>query len=82
MARPAGKRLNPHALRDVLALRGWTMTAGAAASGVPLTTLSGLANGDHRAGPRTVKALAEGLGCAPETLFPELAFRDVLKAAS
>lgn len=49
------------------------MTEAAARSGLALTTVSGLAKNDHRASIKTVEALASGLGCSAETLFPELA---------
>lgn len=82
MARPRGLRLNRAALRDVLELKRLTMTEAAAQSGVALTTLSGLAQGDHRASIRTVDALAQGIGCEAETLFPELAFADLRQGSA
>jgi transcriptional regulator with XRE-family HTH domain len=81
MARPKGLRLNRFALADILTEKRLTMTQAAAHSGVALTTLSGLAQGDHRASLRTVEALASGIGCSAETLFPELAFTDLRQAA-
>lgn len=44
----------------------------AAMAGMPLTTLSGLVNGDHGASTKTVRLLTTALNCHPETLFPEL----------
>lgn len=72
MARPRGFRLNRSALLDILAAKRLSMTEGASLSGIPLTTLSGLAQGDHRASIKTARALADGIGCSIETLFPEL----------
>ena len=57
----------------LLLLRGWTMTNLAAESGLSLTTISGLAQGDHRASDRTIQAIAGALVCEPSILFPELA---------
>jgi transcriptional regulator with XRE-family HTH domain len=77
MARPRGYRLNRAALTDVLALRTISLTEAAQRCGMPLTTLSSLSHGDHRASMRTIRTLADGLGVAPETLFPELAFPEM-----
>lgn len=82
MARPRGYRLSKSALHDVLELRRITMTEAAGRSGLALSTVSGLAQGDHRASIRTVAALAGGLGCRAETLFPELEFRDLREDGS
>lgn len=81
MARPKGLRLNRFALDDILTAKRLTMTEAAARSGVALTTLSGLAHGDHRASFRTIEALAQGIGCSAETLFPELVFTELREAA-
>lgn len=77
MARPRGYRLSRFALRDMLEAKRLTMTEAAAQSQLALTTVSGLSQGDHRASMKTVRQLAEGIGCEPETLFPELAFADL-----
>jgi transcriptional regulator with XRE-family HTH domain len=77
MARPRGFRLSRFALGDLLAAKRLTMTEVAQLAGLPLTTVSGLAQGDHRASMKTVRQLAEGVGCEAETLFPELAFTDM-----
>lgn len=82
MARPRGYRLNRSALLDILELKRLTMTEAAALSSVALTTLSGLAQGDHRASLRTIEALATGIGVAAETLFPELAFQELKESAA
>lgn len=80
MARPRGYRLNPYALGDVLKTKRLTLTEAASQCGMPLTTLSSLSHDDCRASIKTVQALSAGLGCAAETLFPELAFD--MRAAS
>lgn len=72
MARPKGYLLNRPALDDLLVARRLTLTQAARDSGIALTTLSGLRQGDHRASIRTAEQLARGLGCSAETLFPEL----------
>lgn len=77
MPRPKGLRLNRFALDDMLTAKRLTMTEAAARSRVALTTLSGLAQGDHGASIKTVEALAVGIGCSAETLFPELALADL-----
>jgi transcriptional regulator with XRE-family HTH domain len=74
MARPKGYRLSRAAFLDLARAKHLSMSEIAALGGMPLTTLSGLVNGDHGASMRTVRKLADGLGCEPETLFPELAF--------
>lgn len=74
MARPRGLKLSSKAFADVLRLKRMSMTETSRVSGIPLTTLSGLAGGDHGASMTTVKALAKGLDVDEETLFPELAF--------
>ena len=81
MARPKGFRLNRTALSDLLLAKRLTMTEAAARSGLALTTVSGLSHGDHRASLKTAEALAGGIGCSVETLFPELAFPDMKEAA-
>lgn len=77
MARPRGLRMNRAALHDLLTAKHLSMTEAADRCGMPLTTLSSLVHGHHRAGMRTVRQLTEGLACSAETLFPELAFRDL-----
>ena len=77
MARPRGLRLNRAALTDLMLAKRRTLSETATECGIPLTTLSGLAHGDHRASMKTVRALSDGLGCAAETLFPELAFPEL-----
>lgn len=81
MARPRGLRLSRYAFDDLLRWQRLSMTEAAQRSGLPLSTLSGLVNGDHRASMKTVRALSEGLGVNAETLFPELAFADLREAA-
>lgn len=81
MARPKGLRLNRAALTDILAIKVISLTEAASLCGMPLTTLSSLAHGDHRASPRTVRALAEGLNVSAETLFPEMVFPELRGAA-
>lgn len=81
MARPRGFRLNQAALTDVLALRKVTLTEAAQRCGIPLTTLSSLVHGGHRASMTTIRTMSEGLGVSAETLFPELAFPDLRGAA-
>lgn len=81
MARPKGYRLNRSALHDIITARRLTLTEAAQLCGMPLTTLSSLAHGDMRASMKTVRTLADGLGCQSETLFPELAFPDLRGAA-
>lgn len=81
MARPRGFRLNRSALVDLLDAKRLTLTEAAQRCGIPLTTLSSLSHGDHRASMKTVRSLSEGLGCHAETLFPELAFPE-MRAAS
>jgi transcriptional regulator with XRE-family HTH domain len=73
MARPKGFRLSRTALQDLLDAKGILMTEAASVSGVPLTTLSGLAQGGRGASIKTARRLAEGIACSAETLFPELA---------
>lgn len=58
-----------------------TMTQVADRSGLPLTTVSGLYNGDNGASLKTVEKLANGTGCNAATLFPELEFTDLREAA-
>lgn len=58
------------------------MTELASASGIPLTTLSGLAVGDHGASMVTVRKLAQGSGWPGEVLFPELWASDLLEQAA
>lgn len=53
------------------------MTVAAERTGIALTTLSGLASGDHRASATVVKQLADALECAAATLFPEVSGRFV-----
>jgi transcriptional regulator with XRE-family HTH domain len=72
MARPKGLRLNRAAFLDLTKAKRLSMSEAAALGGMPLTTLSGLVNGNHGASMRTVRKLSEGLGCEPETLFPQL----------
>lgn len=73
MARPKGFRLSRTALQDLLDAKGILMTEAASVSGVPLSTLSGLAQGGSGASIKIVRRLAEGIACSAETLFPELA---------
>ena len=61
---------------EVLQERQLSMTEGAAACGMPLTTLSSLAHGDSRASMKTVRLLSAGLECRPGRLFPELRGND------
>lgn len=83
MARPKGYRLSRSAFLDLLKANRLSMSEVAARSKdddgkpMPLTTLSGLVNGDHGASMKTVRQLAAGLDCEPETLFPQLAFQPV-----
>lgn len=65
--------MNGTALRAVCLLKGISMTEAAAMCGIALTTLSGLAAGDHRASDKTIRSIADGLGVADGALFPELA---------
>lgn len=73
MARPAGKRLLGAAFRDVLRLKGISMTEAAERCGMSLTTMSGLVNGDHGASDKTIRQICDGLELSDSTLFPELA---------
>lgn len=75
MARPKGYLLSRPALEDLLRINGLSMTEAANRSGVALTTLSGLAAGDHRASIETAHKIAQGIECTPGTLFPELTTR-------
>ena len=77
MARPRGFRLNRSALLDLLEAKQLTMTEAAALSGLPLKTLSGLAQADSNASMKTVRVLTAGMTCRAETLFPELAGYEV-----
>lgn len=72
MARPAGHRLSPEALEDVLTLKGLTKTQASERSGLPRATIASLAGGHHKAAMPTIRALADGLGVSPVTLFPTL----------
>lgn len=65
--------MNGAALRAVLRLQGRTLTEGAEVCGISLTTLSGLASGDHGASDKIVRQVADGLGVDDGVLFPELA---------
>lgn len=49
------------------------MTEAADRCGISLTTLSGLANGDHNASDRTIRQICDALEVSDGTLFPELA---------
>lgn len=51
------------------------MTTAAERAGIALTTLSGLANGDHGASPTVAHQIANGIACSPEALFPTLTRR-------
>lgn len=82
MARPKGYRLSRPAFDDMLRLARLTMTEAARQAGLPLTTVSGLANGDHRASMKTVRSLSEGLGINAETIFPELLFAELREPAA
>lgn len=83
MARPKGYRLSRSAFLDLLKANRVSMSEVAARAkdedgkSMPLTTLSGLVNGDHGASMKTVRQLAAGLGCEPESIFPQLAFEVV-----
>lgn len=82
MARPKGLRLSRPALEDMLEVRRVSMTDVAAKAGIALTTLSGLAQGDHRAGWGTIDKIASALDCHAETLFPEMVFSDLRESAA
>lgn len=71
MTRPKGFRLNRPALQDILNLKGITSAEGAARAGLSKQMLSSLVHGGG-ASIKTVQRLAEGIGCDPATLFPEL----------
>lgn len=75
MARPKGYRLSRAAFLDLITAKRLSMSEVAELGGMPLTTLSGLVNGDHGASMKTVRKLSDGLGCSAETLFPQLAFQ-------
>lgn len=72
MARPNGKRMNGPAFRDVLRLSNRSMSEFAEEHDISLTTLSGLAAGSHGASDKMVATIADGLGVAHATLFPEV----------
>ena len=73
MARPRGYLLNRPALLAYLDARRLSLTDAANACDLPLTTLSGLAAGNHRASPRTVRQIEDGLKVDGAAFFPELA---------
>lgn len=74
MARPKGKRLHAGALRYVLLTKGISMTEAAERCGITLTTLSGLAAGNHRASDKVVRSITDGLGLEDDSLlFPAAA---------
>ena len=56
-------RHSPEALGWVRRQRGWTQAELARASGLALSTITGLENGSRNAGPVTMATLAEALGC-------------------
>lgn len=72
MARPRGLKLSRPAYLDLTKAMRLSMSEVAAEAGIPLKTLSGLVNGDHRASMKTVRQVTDALRCAPATLFPEL----------
>lgn len=73
MARPRGYTLSRQALEAILTARRLTLTEAAEHCSMPLTTLSGLAQRNHRASLPTVRQIEDGLGIDGAALFPELA---------
>lgn len=83
MARPRGLRLHQPALALYCAGRRLSLTEAAEAFGLPLTSLSGLAKGDHRASMTTVRMIEGRVGTeVVEALFPELGGFFIERAAA
>lgn len=73
MPRPKGLLLHKPALALFLVARRLTLTEAAELFGLPLTTLSGLAQGNHRASIQTVRQIEDTAGAdVAAALFPEL----------
>lgn len=72
MARPKGHGISPEAWNDLITLRGYSLTEVAARANIQRATLSAITNEHARASIPVAHALANALGCHPETLFPTL----------
>ncbi len=72
MARPAGHPINPKAWDDVLRLSGMSLTKVAERADLKRPTLSSLVSNHHWASVPMAHAIADAVGCHPETLFPTL----------
>ena len=64
--------MSPTAWTDVLNFKGLTLTQAADMAGIQRATISGLAGGHARASVPMAHAIANAIGCHPETLFPTL----------
>lgn len=64
--------MSPTAWTDILNCKGLTLTQAADLAGIQRATISGLAGGHSRASVPMAHAIANAIGCHPETLFPTL----------
>jgi plasmid maintenance system antidote protein VapI len=64
--------MSPAAWTDILNIKGLTLTQAAELADIQRATLSGLSGGHARASVPMAHAIANAVGCHPETLFPTL----------
>lgn len=76
--------MSPTAWTDILNIKGLTLTQAAELADIQRATLSGLSGGHARASVPMAHAIANAIGCHPETLFPTLRplFTEVEEAAA